>query len=288
MTKKIDIHLHLRPETYQDDTGRLISSAKEMLPHLKELGIEKGIILPTGKNCGNGLCSNEDARAIHEQYPEYYAYMCNYDETEPEDVYATLEQHKQNGAVGIGELTINRRIDDPLLEAIFEAAGKLRMPITFHMSPETGYSYGIVDKPGLPLLEKALMKYPQTVFMAHSPTFWIEISKDAPTEKEERNAWGQGPVIPGGRVVTLFETYQNLYGDLSAHSAGQAIMRDPEFGLDFLEKFADRLFFATDMLNTGMVFPLGAWLDEMYKIGKLSESAYKKIVRENALRLYFQ
>ena len=156
------------------------------------------------------------------------------------------------------------------------------------MYKRQGYSYGIVDKPGLPLLEKALMKYPQTVFMAHSPTFWIEISKDAPTEKEERNAWGQGPVIPGGRVVTLFETYQNLYGDLSANSAGQAIMRDPEFGLDFLEKFADRLFFATDMLNTGMVFPLGAWLDEMYKIGKLSESAYKKIVRENALRLYFQ
>lgn len=287
MTKKIDIHLHVRQETYRDDTGRYMSSAGEMIPHLKELGIEKGIILSAGENCQSALCPNQEARAIHEQYPETYAYMCNIDEMEPDEVFHVLRRHRQNGAVGIGELTINRRLDDPLLEAVFDAAGKLQMPVTFHMSPEVGYSYGIVDSPGLPLLEKALKKYPQTIFMAHSPAFWIEISKDAPTEKEERNAWGHGPVIPGGRAVALFEACPNLYGDLSANSAGQAIMRDPEFGLSFLEKFADRLFFATDMINTDMIFPLGAWLDEMCRLGRLSEAAYKKIVRENALRLYF-
>lgn len=288
MTEKIDIHLHLRQETYRDDTGRFISGAEEMLPHLKELGIEKGIVLSSGEDCKNGLCSNQEAKAIHERYPEHYAYMCNIDEMEPDKVYRVLEYYRQNGAVGIGELTINLRMDDPLLEAVYEAAGKLALPITFHMSPEAGYSYGIVDDPGLPLLEKALKEHPQTVFMAHSPTFWIEISKDAPKTKEERNAWGQGPVIPGGRAVTLFETYPNLCGDLSANSAGQAIMRDTGFGLAFLEKFADKLFFATDMLNTDMVFPLGAWLDEMCKAGRLSETAYQKIVRDNALRLYFK
>lgn len=288
MTGKVDIHLHLRQESYRDNTGRFISGAEEMPPHLRELGIEKGIVLSSGENCKTGLCTNEEARAIHERYPEIYAYMCNIDEMEPEAVYPLLERYRQLGAVGIGELTINKRIDDPLLEAVFEAAGKLHLPVTFHMSPEIGYSYGIVDVPGLHLLEKAMNKYPQTIFMAHSPTFWIEISRDAPPEKERRNAWGQGPVIPGGRAVALFETYPNLYGDLSANSAGQAIMRDPEFGLAFLEKFADRLFFATDMLNTEMVFPLGAWLDEMFKSTNLSETAYQKIIRKNALQLYFQ
>ena len=34
-------------------------------------------------------------------------------------------------------------------------------------------------------------------------------------------------------------------------------MRDPEFGLNFLETYSERLFFATDMVNTEMIFPLG-------------------------------
>ena len=59
-------------------------------------------------------------------------------------------------------------------------------------------------------------------------------------------------------VPELFSKYPNLYGDLSANSGGQAIMRDSEFGLKFLEKYSDRLFFATDMVNTDMVFPLGS------------------------------
>ena len=97
---------------------------------------------------------------------------------------------------------------------------------------------------------------------------------------------GERPVLPGGRVPELFETYPNLYGDLSANSAGCAMMRDPQFGLAFLEKYADRLFFATDMVNTEMVFPLGAWLDQQQETGALSREAYEKICRGNAERVF--
>ena len=89
----------------------------------------------------------------------------------------------------------------------------------------------------------------------------------------------------GERDLSYLEA-DNLYGDLSANSAGQAIMRDPEFGLTFLEKYADRLFFATDMVNSDMVFPLGAWLDEQAAKGKLSKEAYEKICRGNAQRVF--
>ena len=99
------------------------------------------------------------------------------------------------------------------------------------MSPEEGYSYGVVDEPGLPLLEACLKKHPDTLFLGHSQTFWIEISKDAPKDREGRNQWGKGPVVPGGRVPELFLRYPNLCGDLSANSAGCALMRDPQFGL---------------------------------------------------------
>ena len=78
----------------------------------------------------------------------------------------------------------------------------------------------------------------------------------------------------------------NLYGDLSANSGSRAIMRDEEFGLNFLETYADRLFFATDMVNKDMVFPLGAWLDEMAQSGRLSREVYNKICFENAQRIF--
>lgn len=316
MIKKTDIHLHLAPERRTGVNGTWISSAEDMIPHLESLGIHKGIVLSAGENTDGQMCSNREAQAIHQAFPETYAYMCNIDEAaaigpaswdgalqsdcdrtivtgkqEPgevnrEKVYKILEYYKNQGAVGIGEFTINRRIDDPLIQAVFAAGEKLKLPITFHMSPEEGYSYGIVDEPGLPLLEKALLAYPDAVFVGHSPAFWIEISGDAPTEKEARDQWGQGPVVPGGRVVELFQRFPNLYGDLSANSAGQAVMRDPEFGLNFLERFSDRLMFGTDMLNTDMVFPLGAWLDQMAAENKLSREAYEKIVCGNARRVY--
>ena len=283
--KKIDLHLHL---TYRQipKIGKLnLASGKSMLPHLEELSIEKGVLMSSGeKKVPFG--TNQGNRKVCDAYPDRYAWMCNVDPVSPETVFERLAEYKAQGAIGIGELTINRRLDDPFLQAVFSAAQKLGLPITIHMSPEVGYSYGVVDEPGLPLLEEVLQKYPTLKILGHSQTFWIEMSADAPKDKEGRNSWGDGPIVPGGRVPELFEKYPNLYGDLSANSGSRAIMRDPEFGLAFLEKYADRLFFATDMVNTDMVFPLGAWLDEQVASGKLSQSAYEKICRDNARRIF--
>lgn len=212
--------------------------------------------------------------------------MCMVDAKSKEPVFERLARFKAEGAIGIGELTFNHKLSHPFLQEVFAAAEKLGMPITIHMSPEEGYSYGVVDDPGLPLLEEVLKKYPALKILGHSQTFWIEMSADAPKDKEGRNSWGDGPVVPGGRVPELFEKYPNLYGDLSANSGSRAIMRDPKFGLAFLERYADRLFFATDMVNKDMVFPLGAWLDEQLAAGKLSREAYNKICFENAKRIF--
>ena len=59
-------------------------------------------------------------------------------------------------------------------------------------------------------------------------------------------------------------------------------MRDAEFGLKFLETCADRLFFATDMVNTDMVFPLGQWLDEQLELGNITKDTYETICYKNA------
>ena len=135
-------------------------------------------------------------------------------------------------------------------------------------------------------LEENLKRYKGLKFIGHSQPFWHEISKDAPATPKERMKWGEGAVCPGGRLPYLFETYENLYGDLSANSGGCAIMRDEEFGLAFLEKYQDRLLFGTDMANCEMTFPLGNWLDEQEHAGRLSRSAYEKICRTNAEKLF--
>lgn len=283
--KKIDLHLHLTPFQLPK-LGKLnLTSGKNMLPHLEELGIEKGVLMSSAER-GLPFGTNKANRKICEKLPDRYAWMCAVDPKGKEPVYDRLARFRSQGAIGIGELTCNRRLDDPFLQALFAAAEKLQMPVTIHMSPEVGYSYGVVDDPGLPLLEQVLAKFPNLKILGHSQTFWIEMSADAPKDKEGRNSWGDGPIVPGGRVPELFEKYPNLYGDLSANSGSRAIMRDPEFGLAFLERYADRLFFATDMVNRDMVFPLGAWLDEMVSCGRLSRGAYEKIVRENARRIF--
>ena len=283
--KKIDLHLHLTPFQIPR-LGKLnLASGKNMLPHLEELGIGKGVLMSSAEG-GLPFGTNKANRKICQKFPDRYAWMCAVDPKGKEPVYPRLARFKSQGAIGVGELTCNRRLDDPFLQELFAAAEKLELPVTIHMSPEVGYSYGVVDDPGLPLLETVLAKFPGLMILGHSQTFWIEMSADAPRDKEGRNSWGDGPVVPGGRVPELFEKYPNLYGDLSANSGSRAIMRDEAFGLAFLEKYADRLFFATDMVNADMVFPLGGWLDRMVAEGKLSRRAYELICFENARRVF--
>lgn len=285
---KIDLHLHIVPNNASENRLQECSTVADMLPHLESLGIKKAVLMSGGENTSyiGTFATNDETQAICEEYPERFAWMCTLDEKDKDTVYERLAACKAKGAVGIGELMINKRIDHPFLEALFTAAEKLDLPVTIHMSPEEGYKYGIVDDPGLPLLEQLLQNHPNLKILGHSQTFWIEISGDAPKDKKERCKPGKGPVAPRGRLIELFNKYPNLYGDLSANSAGSAIMRDPEFGLKFLETYADRLFFATDMLTTNMVYPLGGWLDEQVANGTLSQETYEKICFKNAERVF--
>lgn len=284
--KKIDLHMHVMTTWNLPKIGKIeISGPKRMIAHMDELGIAKAVLMSSGEKkipFGN----NKVNRKICEQYPEHFAWMCTVDPVDEATVYERLAECKRQGAIGVGEFTINKPLDDPFLNAVFAAAEKLELPVTIHMSPEEGHGYGVVDFPRLPLLEAVLQKYPNLKILGHSQVFWIEMSADAPDDNESRNSWGQGPIEKPGRVPELFAKYENLYGDLSANSAGQAIMRDPEFGLKFLETYADRLFFATDMVNSDMVFPLGAWLDSQVEEGKLSRETYEKICWKNAQRVF--
>lgn len=288
---KIDIHTHIcrvrrsRPASFWNPDDNYQADPDEMVAHLKRQGVFKAIGLTNAEDpdsCFDAMVS------VSERYPDFFRFSCNFTkEDDPKEIYKKMAAYRKVGAVSVGELSINEWINHPIIDAVFAAAEKLEMPVTFHMSPEPGFAYGICDHAGLPLLEEALQKYPNLIFLGHSQTFWIEISGDAPREgNEARSKLGSGPVVPGGALIRLMDRYPNLYGDLSAYSASRAIMRDEAFGLAFLEKYQDRLMYGSDSMNQHQIMPLGTYLDSCAETGKLSEEAYEKICFKNAEKVF--
>ena len=296
--KKIDIHVHtIRGEGinfYQPDKtmpGKTIATPEEVIEIYKKLGIEKGVIMPlVNVEFGNRIQGNEDAMDIVKNYPDSFYWFCNIDprmglNSTKTDLSYFLEYYKDRGATGVGEVATNLYFDDPYMENLFYHCQKTRMPLLFHLGTRVGESYGIVDDVGLPHLEKELAKFPNLALIGHSPAFWCNLSADMTAERWVEWYYPTGKVTPG-RIVELMHKYPNLYGDISACSGHTAMLRDPEFSYDFLEEFQDQILFGTDISNRDFNLGTSFWLDDAVKNGKISEKAYQKISRDNALRLF--
>jgi len=83
----------------------------------------------------------------------------------------------------------------------------------------------------------------------------------------------------------LLIKYPNLYADLSAGSGFNAISRDYEYGIKFLEEFQNKLVFGTDICRHGQEAPIANYIKTLLKEGRISQSAYDKITHLNAERL---
>jgi len=293
LVKRIDIHCHTisEPDLCRDD-GQTFMTPQELFKVYDAIGVERSVLLPVvtpdGSYDGN---TNREIQALVRQYPDRFSWFCNVDprhgKNSPDTDFDRIVRHyKDRGAAGVGEIVANMPFDEPRVEALFAACQRLNMPILFHMGDFCN-DYGLADRLGLPLLENALRKFPKLIFIGHSQKFWAEISGDL--TEELRGKYPKGPVVPGGRLVELMERYPNLYADLSAGSGYNAVTRDLQFGCTFLERFQDRIFYGIDMsapsdANRKMI-GLGTLLDQWVTEGKLSQLAYEKVCRGNALRL---
>lgn len=279
----VDSHIHCGNYTCTD-VKAVIS---DIITYICENNIDKCVLMSNTAQKGV-LGNNDTVRTIYEICPERFAWMCNVSENSSMGIYQQLVTNKKQGACGIGELVIHKKFDDPFYENVFAAAQMLKMPVLFHISPCEEFTYGIIDNPGLPLLEKMLGKYMNLIFIGHSQPFWHEISGDALASPEERNQWGKGKVYSGGRLIYLLNNYENLYCDLSANSGGCAIMRDEEFGLWFMERYSDRLLFGSDIIGDKKRYPLLRWMKDMVENKKLERETYYKICYNNATNLFFK
>lgn len=149
-----------------------------------------------------------------------------------------------------GEWSYRTLLDDPRALELFRCAGRLGCPVVLHL--DVPY---LPDAQGQPVyqpfwygggaepLERTLQACPETIFIGHAPGFWRYLSGDEATEQA---IYPKGPIQPGGRLLTLFDRYPNLWADLSAGSGLGALQRDPAFARDFLVRYADRLLFGRD------------------------------------------
>lgn len=291
IVKKIDLHAHVIPEpSYSRVIGGTFVTPQQIRKMYDAWGVEKGVQLPLASpefECDQ--CTNHDAERLVRDYPETIGWwFCNIDPrwgtNSPDcDLSHYLMYFKEHGAKGVGEVTTNLPIDDPYMQNLFYHCERCDLPILFHMGQLGGGDYGIVDDFHMPKLEKVLQDFPKLRVIGHSQKWWAEISGDC--TEEERNGYPTGKVVPGGRTVELLRNYPNMYGDLSAGSGGNAVMRDPEFGYRFLEEFQDKLYFGIDICDASNVMELSHWLDDAVENGHISQTAYNKICRENALKL---
>lgn len=295
--KKIDIHVHATafpeyfPTAKPGDLSTRMVSAEQLIQMYDALGIEKGVLLPlSSPEAVLSPVTSEMCKVMADRYPDRLIWFCNVDPRAvadmPESNLARLIEHyKAMGARGVGEVTAHMYLDDPKVENLFSACEKCDMPVVLHLTHRMTRGYGLYDDFGLPRLEKALQNHPNLKILGHSQLFWAAISGDL--KEEERGGNPTGPVTEGGRVVELLRKYPNLYCDLSAGSGSNAMMRDPDFTEKFMEEFSDRLLYGTDIVYTTNTHPVlfRDFLEQMLDSGRISEETYRKMVRDNAIRL---
>jgi len=76
-----------------------------------------------------------------------------------------------------------------------------------------------------------------------------------------------------------------LAAELSAGSGANALTRDCEYAVGFLNEFGDKIMFGTDICAKSNDYPTAQFLRGLKSSGKISAGTFEKIARGNAVRL---
>ena len=285
----IDCHVHTRRIAGVMRRGKQAYSTPEQLTaRFDAVGIERAVVLPgVSPECAYQPQSNEEVIELSRQNDRFIPF-CNVDPRAltnlPDAPLGDLLcYYRDEGCKGVGEVTANLPILDPLVQNLFKHAQETSLPLTFHLSPHVGGYYGLYDDPGLPGLELSLQRFPDLVFLGHSQPFWAEM---APLDTiGSRNDYPKMPITEEGAVAKLMRKHRNLHGDLSAGSGWNALARDEGYAVRFLDEFQDQLLFGTDLCAPDTPTPLVDLLLKLRDSGRLSEAVFAKVARENAIRL---
>ncbi|MBN1554886.1 MAG: amidohydrolase family protein [Phycisphaerae bacterium] len=234
---------------------------------------------PDGSHPGLSLA---DALRAYRNYPDRFVLGYCPDPNIEDAVKWFATAVEMHGVRICGEWKYRMLVNDPRNLELFREAGELHCPVVLHF--DAPYLKEVQNGPRkyFPLwyggemehLARTLEACPETTFLGHGPGFWREISGLA---DDDPGVYPAGPVKPGGRLISLLETYPNLYVDLSAGSGIKALKRDAQQAREFLIRFADRILFARDFY--------GGDLMEFLSSLSLPEEVRENIFSANALKL---
>ncbi|HUS02814.1 MAG TPA: amidohydrolase family protein [Chitinophagaceae bacterium] len=250
----IDLHSHNYPATD--------AKVKDWIKTMDEVGIAKSVILTyaTGKKFDSAI-------ARYAPFKDRFEVWCGFDYTGYEKpgwqhhAIAELERCHKKGATGVGELGDKGlgefyskpvagwglHIDDPQMKPLLEKCAQLHMPVSIHVA-EDAWMYENADSTNdglmnaaewkvdmskkeildhdqlVATLEHAVRDNPKTIFIAcHLANCCSDLTK----------------------LARLFDAYPNLYADIAARYGEIAPI--PRFVHAFMEKYANRIVYGTDM-----------------------------------------
>lgn len=264
----IDIHQHTNYHDRTDD---------ELVAHQRKMGVTKTVLLPAGSkyglaaNCGG----NDTVIAVARRYPGEYVYFANEVPDIPE-TKAVIEKYLKAGAMGIGEQKFHVECDSAAMQLVFDIARAHRVPVLMHFQHDT-YNMGIER------FHNMVRKYPTVTFIGHAQTWWGNIDRN----HVQSVMYPKGPVTPGGITDRLLTDYPNVYGDLSAGSGLNAMLRDEEHARAFLDRHQDKLMFGSDCEDAQGTGPKCSGSQQIATVRRLAPNsiAVRKMLYGNAARL---
>lgn len=227
----IDVHQHT---TY---TGR---SNQQLIAHQRAMGITTSVLLPAGRMYGleAGCGGNDSVIEATKEHPQEYIYFAN-EVADLPDAISTIRKYLKQGAKGIGEQKFYIEADSEYIHRIAELAAEFRVPVLMHFQFAT-YNTSIER------FHKVLEKHPQANFIGHAQTWWANIDQ----QHDQRTLYPTGKVTPGGITDRLLSDYPNMFGDLSAGSGLNSLLRDEDHTRGFLERHQNKLLYGSDCTDT--------------------------------------
>lgn len=264
----LDLHQH------SPYSGR---SDEELIAHQEKMGIEKSVLLPAGARYGlaAGAGRNDVCYNLVKTYPRKFVFFAN-EGPSPDHTRAEIEKYLKLGAIGIGEQKFPVDADSPHSHLIAQIARDYKVPVLIHFEHNT---YNI----GFQRFYRILEKYPAVNFIGHAQTWWGNIDKDL----QQEVLYPRTKVTPGGITDRYLRDYENMYGDMSAGSGLNALLRDEDHARAFLERHQNKLIYGSDCNDAIGQGDRCSGSKQIETIRRLSPhpSVTRKIFWENGVRV---
>jgi predicted TIM-barrel fold metal-dependent hydrolase len=223
----IDLHQH---------TNYVGRSDEALVVHQRALGVQKTVLLPAGSKYGlTADCgANDTVMNLSQKYPKEFFFFAN-ELPDLAEARPVIEKFLKAGAIGIGEQKFPVDCDSPHIFKIAEIAREFDVPVLLHFEHKM-YNFG------LERFHKVLEKFPTVRFIGHAQTWWGNIDRN----HDQTVMYPKTKVAPGGITDRLLSDYPNMFGDLSAGSGLNSLLRDEDRTCEFLQRHQDKLLFGSD------------------------------------------